>query len=104
MDKEQETLIQVGIIEPIPFSDCATPILPVLKSDKAAVRICGNLKVINQASKLETYPIPKIEDLFGSLAGGQTVNKIDISQAYQQIQLAEESKKVAVISIQKGLL
>ena len=104
VDKELERLTQEGIIEPIPFSDWAAPIVPVLKSDKTAVRICGDFKVtINQTSKLESYPIPKIEDLFASLAGGQTFSKIDLSQAYQQIQLSEESKKVAVINTQRGL-
>lgn len=104
VDKELERLAREGIIEPVPFSDWAAPIVPVLKSDKTSVRICGDFKVtINQASKLESYPIPKIEDLFASLAGGQTFSKIDLSQAYQQIPLAEESKKVAVINTQKGL-
>ena len=104
VDKELERLTQEGIIEPIPFSDWAAPIVPVLKSDKTAVRICGDFKVtINQASKLESYPIPKSEDLFASLAGGQTFSKIDLRQAYQQIQLSEESKKVAVINTQRGL-
>ena len=46
------------------------PIVPVLKSDGQSVRICGDFRLtVNQASKLDRYPIPKIEDLFASLSG-----------------------------------
>ena len=104
IDKQLERLTQEGIIEPIPFSEWVAPIVPVLKKNKTAVQICGDFKVtINQASELESYSIPKVEDLFASLAGGQTFRKIDPSQAYQQLHLVEDSKKVAVINTQKRL-
>ena len=80
-----------GIIEPIQFTEWAAPIVPVLKSDGNAVRICGDFKLmLNQASKLDRYPIPKIEDLFAQVGGGKTLSKLDMSQAYQQIRLEEE--------------
>ena len=37
--------------------------------------------MINQVSKLDHYPIPKIEDLFTNLSGGQKFSKHDMSQA-----------------------
>ena len=46
----------------------------------------------NQACKLDRYPIPRIEDLFATLAGGESFTKLDMSQAFQQILLDEESK------------
>ena len=58
----------------------------MLKSDKTSVRICGDFKLtVNQVSKLDRYPIPKIEDLFAQLAGGKSFTKLDLSQAYQQL-------------------
>ena len=54
-------------------------------------------------SKLDKYPIPKVEDLFAKLAGGKTFTKLDLSQAYQQLPLDKESKKYVVINTQKGL-
>ena len=54
--------------------------------------ICGDFKVtIIQASKLDQYPAPKIEDLLAQLAGGKLLTKLDMSQAYQQL-LNEKSK------------
>ena len=54
-------------------------------------------------SKLDKYPILKVEDLFATLAGGRVFSKIDLSQAYQQLPLDEESQKLVVINTQKGL-
>ena len=78
--------------------------MPVIKSDKKSVRICGDFRVtINPVSRLNRYPIPKIEDLFATLEKGKTFTKIDLSQAYQQLPLDEESKKLCVINTHKGL-
>ena len=83
VEDELDRLVQQGIIEPVQFADWAAPIVPVLKSDKKSVRICGDFKMtVNQASKLDRYPIPKIEDLFSKLSGGKTFSKLDMSQAY----------------------
>ena len=65
VDKALDKLVAQNVIEPIQFSDWAAPIVPVLKSDKKTVRICGDFSVtVNQAIKLDRYPIPKVEDLF----------------------------------------
>ena len=41
-----------------------------------------NLRIVNQAAKTDSYPLPKINDLFASLAGGQTFSKLDLANAY----------------------
>ena len=47
---------------------------------------------IKQASKLDCYTIPKVEDLLAILAGEQKFTKLDLSQGYQQVRLAEQAK------------
>jgi hypothetical protein len=87
VEEELNRFEKEGVISPIDFSDWAAPIVPVLKSSKA-VRICGDFKLtVNKVSKLDRYPIPKIEDLFAKLSGGQLFTKLDLSQAYQQVRL-----------------
>ena len=104
VEEEFERLQGEGIIEPIQFADWAAPIVPVLKSNGKAIRICGDFKMtVNAASKVDRYPIPKFEDLFAKLAGGKLFSKLDMSQAYQQIQLESESRKLVVINTLKGL-
>ena len=58
---------------------------------------------VNPVSKLDQYPIPRVEDLFAMLDKGDTFTKLDLSQAYQQLALDRESQKYVVISTYEGL-
>ena len=45
--------------------------MPILRPDDA-IRICGDYKsTVKQVSKLDSYPIPKVEDLLATLGGGE---------------------------------
>ena len=104
VEDELDRLVKEGTLEPVEYSDWATPLVSVWKSDNKSVRICGDFRItINPVSKLEHYPIPRIEDLFAKLEGGKTFIKLDLSQAYQQLKLDEGSKKYTVVNTQKGL-
>ena len=74
-----------GIWEPVQYSECGAPIVPIQKSD-GTVRFCGDYKVTcNKALQIDKYPIPSVNNIFAKLAGGKTFTKIDLSQAYSQI-------------------
>jgi hypothetical protein len=47
--------------------------------------------------------MPKIDDIFANLAGGQKFSKIDLRQAYLQLPMDEESMKLLMINTHKGL-
>ena len=104
VNKELQRLQDEGTLEPVEISEWAAPIVAVLKRDKKSVRICGDFSVtINPVSKLDRYPIPKVEDLFARLRKGRYFSKLDLSQAYQQLPLDEHSKKYVVINTHRGL-
>ena len=103
VEQELERLQKDEVITPVQFSDWAAPIVPVVKKD-GSIRICGDFKLtVNQAAKLDSHPLPRIEDLFASLAGGQTFSKLDLAHAYEQVSLDEDSKRFVVINTHKGL-
>lgn len=103
VDEELQRLERMEIIEPTEFSNWAAPIVPVVKQD-GSVRICGDYKLtINQVAKLNKYPLPKIEELLASLAGGKRISKLDLAHAYLQIPLDEESKKYVTVNTHRGL-
>lgn len=103
IEDEVERLVKNGVLVPVEFSDWATPIVPIIKPN-GNVRICGDFKVtINQYLVVQQYPIPRIEYLFSQLHGGDKFSKIDLSEAYQQVLLTEESRKFVTISTHKGL-
>ena len=82
-----------------------SPIVAVLKHDKKNVGICGDdfRVTINPISKLDQYPIPKVDDLFTKLSQGKFFSKLDLSHEYQELPLNEESKQYVIINTHKGL-
>ena len=104
VEKELQRLVQEGILEPVELSEWAAPIVTVLKKDRSGVRICGDFRqTVNPVSRLDRYPIPRVEDLLATLAKGESFSKIDLSHAYQQLPLDEESRQYVVINTHKGL-
>ena len=106
VEAELDRLVAEGTLELVEYSDWAALIVPVVKSDRKSVRICGDFKVtVNPVLKLHRYPIPKIEDIFARLEGGKIdiFTKLNLSQAYQQLKLDAESQKYFVINTHKGL-
>ena len=103
MEQDLDRLERDGIITPVEFSEWAAPIVPMVKTD-GSIRICGDYKVtVNQAAKVDTYPLPCVDELFVFLAGGETFTTLDLAHAYQQISLDEESKKLDCINTHKSL-
>ena len=79
VEQELECLLSLDIIKPVKFSDWSAPIVLVVKQD-GTIRICGDYKVTdNRASKIKTYPLPRIDDLFAALSGGKVFTKLDLS-------------------------
>ena len=75
----------------------------MVKGD-GTVCLCGDYKVtVNKAAKQDHCPIPRIEDLFVSLAGGKEFTKLDLSHTYQQVKLDEASRPYMMINTHKDL-
>ena len=92
-----------GIIEKVETSEWAAPLVVVPKPD-GDLRICGDYKVtINQHIKVDNYPLPKPEDIFASLEGAKFFTKLDLSRAYHQLQLDDESKRLTTVNTPFGL-
>ena len=93
---ELRRLQNEGSLTKVEWSEWATPIVPVLKKD-GSVRLCGDYKVtVNPELQAEQYPLPCIEDIFENLAVGQKFLKIDLRQAYHQLEMEEDSKKYSL--------
>ena len=91
------------IIEKVEHSEWASSTVPIVKAN-GDLRICGDYSVtINKFSVLEQYPIPTLEELLSTLSGGKKFTKIDLSQAYHQLELTPESRKYTTINTHLGL-
>eukprot|EP00731_Ephydatia_muelleri_P024558 Em0016g829a len=103
IEAELDRLEKEGIIEAVRFSDWAAPIVPVVKRD-GSVRICGDFKLtVNRATTLESYPLPRVDELLASLGKSKVFSKLDLSNAYLQLPVDDESKELLTISTHRGL-
>jgi len=103
VEAELDELEKAGILTKVDHSEWTTAIVPVVKRNNT-VRICGDFKTtLNPALNIDQYPLPSIDDIFASLAGGQKFSKIDLRSAYLQCEIDDESKQYLTINTHKGL-
>ncbi|XP_077967758.1 uncharacterized protein LOC120345656 [Styela clava] len=104
VEAELDRQVEIGVLKPCKTSDWAAPMVTVLKADQKSVRLCGSYDLtVNKASRLEQYPLPKVDELLTKFAGGEKFSVIDLKEAYLQLPLAEESRKYTVVNTHKGL-
>ena len=100
---ELNWLVEIGVLKKDDHSEWAAPIVLVPKKD-GKFHICGDYKVtVNPVLEVDQHPLPLPEEIFASLSGGQKFTKLDLSHAYQQIMLHEESQKLVTINTHIGL-
>ncbi|CAK1578726.1 unnamed protein product [Parnassius mnemosyne] len=103
VEEELNRLVTLGILVPIDQSEYATPIVPVLKENNK-IKIAGDFSVtLNKDLLIERYPLPRIEEVFAKIGGGERYSKIDLKNAYNQFVLDELSQLLTTINTHKGL-
>ena len=103
INDELDRLVRIGVLKPVQHSDYASPIVPILKRD-GSIRLCVDYSVsVNKQLVIEQYPLPTAQELFTKLHGGQQFSKLDLTQAYSQFVLDEESQKLTCINTHRGL-
>ena len=99
---ELQRLESEGVVQRIEFSNWAAPIVVVSKPN-GKVRICGDFKRLNQYISIDQHPLPKLDDLMEKLRGGQFFTKLDLADAYLQLELDDEAKQLCVVNTPFGL-
>lgn len=100
---ELQSLVESGVLVPVKHSEWATPLVVVPKANNK-VRICGDYKVtLNRCLRTDYYPLPTMEDTFVALHGCKWFTVLDLSTAYQQLQLHPESQPLVTVNTHLGL-
>ena len=84
-----EDLVEHGFIRPS-TSPWGAPVLFVNKKD-GALRMCVDYRALNRFTIKNSYPLPRIDDIFDQLDGANYFTKIDLRSGYHQIRLDESS-------------
>ena len=98
VEAELTRLQEEGIIKPVDHAEWTSPIVTVRKKN-GGIRLCADFKVsINKHIEPNQHPIPNPTDLLSKLSGGSVFSKLDLSQAYAQLPLDEQSQSYCVIA------
>ena len=89
--KRMETMGVISKVdEPTPW--CAGMVVVPKKNGK--VRICVDLKPLNENVLREVHPLPKVDETLAQLAGAKMFSKLDANCGFWQIPLAESSRRL----------
>lgn len=98
-----DELLQMDIIEPVNKpSAWVSPVVPVLKGD-GDVRLCVDMRCANKAIVRENHPLPTMDQLIPKFRKATVFSKLDIKNAFHQIELKENSRYITTFITSKGL-
>jgi hypothetical protein len=101
--QEVDKLVECGIFEPIRHSQWASPLVVVPKKN-GEFRLCIDYKgTVNTVIERDQYPLPRLNDILSGLSGGKVFITHDLSKAFMQLLLSDDSKEALVVNTIFGL-
>ena len=94
-------MLEAKVIRPS-CSPWASPIVLVEKKD-GTVRFCVDYRKVNSVTKLDAYPMPRIEEVLESIDSAKVISTLDLAKGYWQIPLSEDAKEKTAFIIPSGL-
>ena len=93
-NKELNRLVDLKVISPLTYSEWAAPIV-VIRNVDGSLRICADFSTgLNDCLQLHQHPLPLPEDIFSTLIGGCIFLKLDLAEAYLQVEVAKSQENI----------
>ncbi len=83
-------------------SPWASPIVPVIKKD-GTLRFCVDYRKLNAATKKDSYPLPRIDELLETLKDAKYFCCLDLYSGYWQIKVAKQDREKTAFITHCGL-
>ena len=103
INRELDRLVKTGIQSKVEFRQWAAPTVYVRKTSEE-IRVCADFSTgLNALLRDYHNPLPSPKELFTKLNSGKIFSKVDLSDAYLQIPVEENSSKLLCINTHSGL-
>src|SRR3978361_1159279 len=96
-----EKMLEEGVIEES-SSPWSAPVVLVTKKDGTS-RFCVDYRKLNDVTRRDTYPLPRIDDTLTTLAGSKWFSTLDLKSGYWQVGIHDDDKEKTAFSTSSGL-
>ncbi|XP_062713907.1 uncharacterized protein K02A2.6-like [Aedes albopictus] len=103
VNRKLDQLLQRDIIEVKQGPATWVSPLVIVGKTSGEPRICLDLRQVNEAVVREHFPMPVVDEYLARLGRGKIWSKLDIREAFHQIELDDDSRDVATFITNKGL-
>ncbi|MBW0497440.1 hypothetical protein O181_037155 [Austropuccinia psidii MF-1] len=104
IDKHIKELLDMDVIRKIGHNEIVEVTTPVLITlNDAKCRLCGYLKALNNYTKPDRYPIPRIPHVLDKLAKAKHITKMECMKGFHQNGVKQNSMKLLEIICHMGI-
>lgn len=97
LNNELDEMIKLGVVKESKSPWCS-PVL-LVKKKNGEFRFCFDGRPLNEITKYDSYPLPRIDAMLDMLADAVFITSIDLRKAFWQIPLDEESKEKTAFGV-----
>lgn len=101
VDRQVKELLDKGLIEPAD-SAWSSPVVLVKKKDNSW-RLCIDYRRLNDVTRKDAYPLPRIDDSLDTLSGSVWFSTLDLISGYWQLPMSEDASNKAAFATKGGL-
>ena len=101
LDKEVQYMLQNDIIGESQ-SNWSSPCILVPKHD-GGFRFCTDFRKVNDKTKSDSFPIPRIADCIDQIGNAKCVSTVDLLKGYWQVPLTQRAREISAFVTPSGL-